>query len=105
MPSSASCAAGIPRSISARRQDCLRARTDDRIRRRPVYHPGSVRILSNTGLLSVRQGSGTIVQSQGYYRTLQQRLRRAAAPDLDEVRQLLELKIAEKAALTVQKKI
>ena len=65
----------------------------------------AVRILSNTGLLSVRQGSGTIVQAQsGITEPLQQRLRRAAAPDLDEVRQLLELKIAEKAALNRTKK-
>lgn len=65
----------------------------------------AVRILSNTGLLSVRQGSGTIVQSQnGITEPLQQRLRRANAADLDEVRQLLELKIAEKAALNRTKK-
>ena len=65
----------------------------------------AVRILSNTGLLSVRQGSGTIVQSQsGIAEPLQQRLRRADAGDLDEVRQLLELKIAEKAALNRSKK-
>jgi DNA-binding FadR family transcriptional regulator len=49
----------------------------------------AVRILSNTGLLSVRQGSGTIVQSQS---------------GITEVRQLLELKIAEKAALNRTKK-
>ncbi|MBS1663306.1 MAG: FadR family transcriptional regulator [Bacteroidetes bacterium] len=65
----------------------------------------AIRILSNTGLLSVRQGSGTIVQSQnGIAEPLQQRLRRADASDLDEVRQLLELKIAEKAALNRTKK-
>lgn len=65
----------------------------------------AIRILSNTGLVSVRQGSGTIVQSQnGIAEPLQQRLRRAEAPDLDEVRQLLEMKIAEKAALNRSKK-
>lgn len=65
----------------------------------------AVRILSNTGLLCVRQGSGTVVQSQsGITEPLQQRLRRADAADLDEVRQLLELKIAEKAALNRTKK-
>jgi DNA-binding FadR family transcriptional regulator len=60
----------------------------------------AVRILANTGLLTVRQGSGTIVESQrGISEPLPQRLRRADAGDLDEVRQLLEIKIAEKAAL------
>lgn len=60
----------------------------------------AVRILANTGHLSVRQGSGTIVESQqGIAEPLPQRLRRAAAGDLDEVRQLLEIKIAQKAAL------
>jgi DNA-binding FadR family transcriptional regulator len=60
----------------------------------------AVRILANTGLLTVRQGSGTIVESQrGISEPLPQRLRRADAGDLDEVRRLLEIKIAEKAAL------
>lgn len=60
----------------------------------------AVRILANTGLVTVRQGSGTLVETQrGIVEPLQQRLRRAAAADLDEVRQLLEIKIAEKAAL------
>jgi DNA-binding FadR family transcriptional regulator len=65
----------------------------------------AIRILSNTGMLSVRQGSGTIVQAlNGIAEPLPQRLRRADAGDLDEVRQLLELKIAEKAALNRTKK-
>jgi DNA-binding FadR family transcriptional regulator len=65
----------------------------------------AIRILANTGLLSVRQGSGTFVESQqGIAEPLQQRLRRADTLDLDEVRQLLELKIAEKAALNRTKK-
>ncbi|HEY4337606.1 MAG TPA: FadR/GntR family transcriptional regulator [Puia sp.] len=60
----------------------------------------AVRILANTGLLTVRQGSGTRVEAQrGIAEPLPQRLRRANATDLDEVRQLLEIKIAEKAAL------
>jgi DNA-binding FadR family transcriptional regulator len=60
----------------------------------------AVRILANTGLLTVRQGSGTLVEAQrGIMEPLPQRLRRAGAADLDEVRQLLEIKIAEKAAL------
>src|ERR1700753_604687 len=59
----------------------------------------AVRILSNNGLVTVRQGSGTLVETQrGIVEPLAQRLRRADAGDLDEVRQLLEMKIAEKAA-------
>jgi len=60
----------------------------------------AIRILANTGLLTVRQGSGTMVEAQrGIAEPLPQRLKRASADDLDEVRQLLEMKIAEKAAL------
>ena len=60
----------------------------------------AIRILANTGLLSVRQGSGTFVEQQtGIAEPLSIRLKRADAKDLDEVRQLLEMKIAEKAAL------
>lgn len=60
----------------------------------------AIRILANTGHVTVRQGSGTMVESQrGIAEPLQQRLKRADASDLDEVRQLLEIKIAEKAAL------
>jgi DNA-binding FadR family transcriptional regulator len=65
----------------------------------------AIRILANTGLLKVRQGSGTYVELQsGIAEPLPQRLRRADARDLDEVRQLLEMKIAEKAALNRSKK-
>jgi DNA-binding FadR family transcriptional regulator len=60
----------------------------------------AIRILANTGLIKVRQGSGTYAELQtGIAEPLPQRLRRADARDLDEVRQLLEMKIAEKAAL------
>src|ERR1700760_4456346 len=60
----------------------------------------AIRILANTGLVTVRQGSGTMVEAQrGISEPLPQRLKRASADDLDEVRQLLEIKIAEKAAL------
>jgi len=65
----------------------------------------AIRILANTGSLSVRQGSGTFVELQeGISEPLSQRLRRADAGDLDEVRQLLEVKIAEKAAMHRSKK-
>lgn len=65
----------------------------------------AIRILANTGMLSVRQGSGTFVQEHtGIGEPLSQRLKRADAQDLDEVRQLLEMKIAERAALHRTKK-
>src|SRR5258708_1378043 len=65
----------------------------------------AIRILANTGSLSVRQGSGTFVEIQnGIAEPLSQRLRRADAGDLDEVRQLLEMKAGEKAALHRTKK-
>src|SRR5258708_3117904 len=52
----------------------------------------AIRILANTGMLSVRQGSGTFVeQHTGIAEPLSQRLKRATAQDLDEVRQLLEM--------------
>lgn len=59
----------------------------------------AIKILANRGLLSVRQGVGTFVESQiTVSEPLGQRLKRADIKDLDEVRKLLELKIAEKAA-------
>jgi DNA-binding FadR family transcriptional regulator len=65
----------------------------------------AIRILANTGLLSVRQGSGTFVESQtGITEPLSQRLKRANAADLKEVRQLLEVKMAERAAMHRTKK-
>ncbi|MHA4809906.1 FadR/GntR family transcriptional regulator [Flavitalea flava] len=65
----------------------------------------AIRILANTGSLSVRQGSGTFVETrEGISEPLAQRLRRSSSQDLDEVRQLLEMKIAEKAALHRSKK-
>lgn len=60
----------------------------------------AIRILANSGLVSVRQGSGTYVETrEGIEEPLTQRLKRAAARDLDEVREILEVKISEKAAL------
>lgn len=59
----------------------------------------AIKILTNSGLLRVQQGVGTFVETQGESREpLSQRLKRADMQDLDEVRQLLEMKIAEKAA-------
>ena len=60
----------------------------------------AVRILANTGLVRVKQGSGTFIEMQnGTLIPWYQRLQNANSKDLNEVRQLLELKIAEKAAL------
>jgi DNA-binding FadR family transcriptional regulator len=59
----------------------------------------AIRILANSGLLRVQQGVGTFMEAPaGITEPFHQRLKRAEAPDLDEVRQLLEMKIAEKAA-------
>ena len=60
----------------------------------------AVRILVNCGLVNVRQGLGTfVILNEGLQEPLHQRLKRADDKDLKEVRQLLELKAAEKAAL------
>lgn len=60
----------------------------------------AVRILANSGLLRVQQGVGTFIeQPAGITEPFVQRLKRADAHDLNEVRHLLEMKIAEKAAL------
>jgi DNA-binding FadR family transcriptional regulator len=59
----------------------------------------AIRILANSGLLRVQQGVGTFIEAPaGITEPFHQRLKRAEAPHLDEVRRLLEMKIAEKAA-------
>lgn len=60
----------------------------------------AIKILANSGLLRVQQGIGTFVELPAASREpMEQRLKRAKVQDLDEVRQLLEMKIAEKAAI------
>lgn len=60
----------------------------------------AIKTLANSGLLRVQQGIGTFVeQFTGSREPMEQRLKRANVQDLDEVRQLLEMKIAEKAAI------
>jgi DNA-binding FadR family transcriptional regulator len=60
----------------------------------------AIKILSNSGLLRVQQGAGTFVeQIIGSREPMDQRLKRANMQDLEEVRELLEMKIAEKAAV------
>jgi DNA-binding FadR family transcriptional regulator len=59
----------------------------------------AIKTLVNSGLLRVQQGLGTFVEgAEGIKEPLPQRLKRADFKDLDEVRQLIEMKIAEKAA-------
>lgn len=60
----------------------------------------AIKILSNIGLLSVEQGRGTFVIKQTVNtESLEHRMARATIKELNEVREIIELKIAEKAAL------
>ncbi len=60
----------------------------------------AIKSLVNSGLLRVQQGVGTFVEgAEGIKESLPQRLKRADYKDIDEIRQLIEMKIAEKAAL------
>lgn len=59
----------------------------------------AVRNLSHMGLVRVQQGLGTFVERQKVEsETISDRLLRAKGIELNEIRQLLELKIAERAA-------
>jgi DNA-binding FadR family transcriptional regulator len=59
----------------------------------------AVKSLANSGLVRVQQGVGTFVEPATANREpMDQRIKRANSQDLDEIRQLLEMKIAEKAA-------
>lgn len=60
----------------------------------------AIRTLTNAGMVRVQQGIGTFVaEQQNNSETITQRLQRAKGAEINEVRQLLELKIAQKAAL------
>lgn len=60
----------------------------------------AIKLLVNSGLLRVQQGVGTFVERTfSSQEPMDQRLKRADKVELDEVRQLIEMKIAEKAAL------
>lgn len=60
----------------------------------------AIKTLSNSGFLRVQQGLGTFVESTTPIKEpMDQLLKRADVRDLDEIRQLLEMKIAEKAAI------
>lgn len=59
----------------------------------------AIKLLVNSGLLRVQQGVGMFVEdNKGIKEPFIQRLQRANNEDLDEVRKILEMKIAEKAA-------
>lgn len=61
----------------------------------------AIKILVHSGLIRVQQGVGMFVESaRGIREPFSERLQRASNTDLDEVRKLLEIKIAEKAALS-----
>lgn len=65
----------------------------------------AIRMLANTGIVNVKQGLGTFVEIQnGTPIPWYKRLESSTAKDLNEVRELLELKIAEKAAINRTKK-
>ncbi|MCF2445840.1 GntR family transcriptional regulator [Dyadobacter sp. CY345] len=60
----------------------------------------AVRNLSNAGLVRVQQGLGTFVEKQQVdSESMSERFFRAKGRELNEIRQLFELKVAEKAAL------
>lgn len=60
----------------------------------------AIKILANTGLLRVQQGAGTFVaKATASNEPFEQRIKRTNIKDLNEIRELFEMKIAEKAAL------
>jgi DNA-binding FadR family transcriptional regulator len=60
----------------------------------------AVKLLVNSGYLRVQQGIGTFIEdNSGINETMFQRLKRANPDEVEEVRRLLEMKIAEKAAM------
>ncbi|MDL2142613.1 MULTISPECIES: FadR/GntR family transcriptional regulator [Flavobacterium] len=60
----------------------------------------AMKLLANSGFLRIQQGVGTFVERLTSTREpMDQRIMRANVQDLDEVRQILEMKIAEKAAI------
>lgn len=60
----------------------------------------AIRMLAHSGLLNVQQGIGTFVTDTiDEKESLAERLNRAASEDIDEIRQLLEVHMATKAAI------
>lgn len=61
--------------------------------------------LVQSGILRIQQGAGTFVERTNTNpEPMDARLKRARSQDLDEVRQLLEMKIAEKSAINRSQK-
>jgi DNA-binding FadR family transcriptional regulator len=61
--------------------------------------------LVQSGILRSQQGAGTFVErTETNPEPIEARLKRARAQDIDEVRQLLEMKIAEKSAINRSQK-
>jgi DNA-binding FadR family transcriptional regulator len=59
----------------------------------------AVKILVNSGFLRVQQGIGTFVEeNSGINEPLSHRMKRADQHSIDDVRKILEMKVAEKAA-------
>lgn len=59
----------------------------------------AIKSLLNSGMVRVQQGVGTFVEPANAGREpMDKRMKRARSEELDEIRQLLEIKIAEKAA-------
>ena len=65
----------------------------------------AVRILSDMGLLRVRQGAGTFVVSRNAPDLMTQRLKRADIRELDEVRRILEAAIVERPLKGIQSRM
>lgn len=60
----------------------------------------AIKILSIQGLLDVQQGVGTFVATNQVHESLHKQMSKAEMADIIEVRSLLEVKIAEKAAIS-----
>lgn len=59
-----------------------------------------IRMLANSGLLTVQKGVGTfVVKATPDKESFSDRLSRAASKDVDDIRQLLEVHIAKNAAI------
>ncbi|MDA3615608.1 FadR/GntR family transcriptional regulator [Chitinophagaceae bacterium LY-5] len=58
----------------------------------------AIKLLVNSGFLNVQQGVGTFVKSKNGHEHIENTLEKSKLSDIHEVRELLEIKIAEKAA-------
>ena len=58
----------------------------------------AIKLLVNSGFLTVQQGVGTFIKSQNGNEKIESTLEKSTISDIHEVRELLEIKIVEKAA-------